>query len=44
MKSEGWASRVILILLLCIAGVSAYDWKVGLLGLAVGIAASFIES
>jgi uncharacterized protein YacL len=44
MKSEGWASRVILILVLCIAGVSAYDWKVGLLGLAVGIAASFIES
>lgn len=47
MKTEGWGPRLLLLLVLCVVGVSAStsDWRLGLLlGLAAGIAAIVIET
>lgn len=47
MKTEGWGPRLLLLLVLCIVGVSAStsDWRLGLLlGLAVGLVAILIET
>jgi len=47
VKTEGWGPRLLLLLVLCVVGVSAStsDWRLGLLlGLAAGIAAIVIET
>ncbi len=44
MKTEGWGARIVLLLVLCLIGVSAVDWRMGLLGLGIGIVAIAIEA
>ncbi len=44
MKTEGWSGRILFLLVLCLVGVSAYDWRIALLGLAVGLVAIAIEA